>query len=78
MKNGSGGNFYLVHKTIFQSYGFLFLMPFSLDTSDWMRNGDYLPSRIEAQQDAANIICGAKTQQNPENTVGLLAMAGKT
>jgi 26S proteasome regulatory subunit N10 len=34
-----------------------------------MRNGDYIPTRMEAQHDAANLICGAKTQQNPENTV---------
>jgi hypothetical protein len=25
---------------------------FSLDNSEWMRNGDYLPTRLEAQQDA--------------------------
>jgi hypothetical protein len=24
----------------------------SLDNSEWMRNGDYNPSRLEAQQDA--------------------------
>jgi hypothetical protein len=24
----------------------------SLDNSDWMRNGDYAPSRLESQQDA--------------------------
>lgn len=49
-----------------------------LDNSDWMRNGDYAPSRMEAQQDAANLICNAKTQSNPENNVALLAMAGKS
>lgn len=42
-----------------------------------MRNGDYTPSRFEAQQDAANLICGTKTQQNPENQVAILTMAGK-
>ena len=30
----------------------------SVDNSEWMRNGDYMPSRIEAQQDAVNLICG--------------------
>jgi len=49
-----------------------------LDNSDWMRNGDYTPTRLEAQQDAINLICGAKTQSNPENTVGVLSGAGKT
>lgn len=39
------------------------------DNSDWMRNGDYIPSRFEAQHDAINLVTGAKTQQNPENTV---------
>eukprot|EP01041_Mallomonas_annulata_P003290 gene3290-6518_t len=48
-----------------------------LDNSDWMRNGDHIPSRIEAQQDAAGMICNTRTESHPENTVGLLAMAGK-
>ncbi|GMF51660.1 unnamed protein product [Phytophthora fragariaefolia] len=50
----------------------------SLDNSEWMRNGDYIPSRLEAQHDAANLLCGTKTQANPESTVGVLAMAGKS
>ncbi|XP_004289860.1 PREDICTED: 26S proteasome non-ATPase regulatory subunit 4 homolog [Fragaria vesca subsp. vesca] len=48
-----------------------------VDNSEWMRNGDYSPSRFQAQADAINLICGAKTQANPENTVGVLTMAGK-
>ncbi|GAU22622.1 hypothetical protein TSUD_234440 [Trifolium subterraneum] len=48
-----------------------------IDNSEWMRNGDYSPSRFQAQADAVNLICGAKTQSNPENTVGVLIMAGK-
>lgn len=48
-----------------------------IDNSEWMRNGDYTPSRFQAQSDAVNLICGAKTQSNPENTVGVLTMAGK-
>jgi len=47
-----------------------------LDNSEWMRNGDYIPTRLDAQQDAANLVSNAKTQQNPENTVGVLSMAG--
>jgi len=47
-----------------------------LDNSEWMRNGDYTPTRMEAQHDAANLVCGSKTQQNPESTVGILTMAG--
>ncbi|KAM7524055.1 hypothetical protein LguiA_013957 [Lonicera macranthoides] len=48
-----------------------------IDNSEWMRNGDYSPTRFQAQTDAVNLICGAKTQSNPENTVGVLTMAGK-
>ncbi|OMO74483.1 von Willebrand factor, type A [Corchorus capsularis] len=48
-----------------------------VDNSEWMRNGDYTPSRFQAQADAVSLICGAKTQSNPENTVGILTMAGK-
>ncbi|CAN1276481.1 26S proteasome non-ATPase regulatory subunit 4 homolog [Linum perenne] len=48
-----------------------------IDNSEWMRNGDYSPSRFQAQADAVSLICGAKTQSNPENTVGILTMAGK-
>ncbi|XP_062081931.1 26S proteasome non-ATPase regulatory subunit 4 homolog isoform X1 [Humulus lupulus] len=48
-----------------------------IDNSEWMRNGDFSPSRFQAQTDAVNLICGAKTQSNPENTVGILTMAGK-
>ncbi|KAJ0406194.1 hypothetical protein P43SY_000378 [Pythium insidiosum] len=49
-----------------------------LDNSEWMRNGDYIPTRLEAQHDAANLLCGAKTQSNPESTVGILTMAGRS
>ncbi|KAL9257431.1 26S proteasome non-ATPase regulatory subunit 4-like protein [Drosera capensis] len=48
-----------------------------VDNSEWMRNGDYSPNRLQAQADAVNLICGAKTQSNPENTVGVMTMAGK-
>lgn len=35
------------------------------------------PSRWEAQADAVNLIFGAKTQANPESSVGLMSMGGK-
>src|SRR5687767_8488575 len=44
-----------------------------LDHSEYMRNGDYVPTRLEAQQDAANLLVGAKTQSHPESTVGVCA-----
>ena len=43
-----------------------------VDNSEWMRNGDFLPTRIQAQKDAVSIICHAKTRQNPENNVALM------
>lgn len=48
-----------------------------VDNSEWTRNGDYAPNRFQAQADAVNELASAKTQANPENTVGVLAMAGK-
>ena len=47
-----------------------------IDNSDFMRNGDFAPSRMEAQQDAVNLLSGTKCQSNPENSVGVLSMAG--
>jgi 26S proteasome regulatory subunit N10 len=44
-----------------------------LDNSEYMRNGDYIPTRLEAQVDAANLLVGAKTQSHPESTVGVSA-----
>mgnify|MGYP001980570686 FL=1 len=46
-----------------------------MDTSEFMRNGDFVPTRHESQQDAANLVVGAKMQQNPESSVGVLTMA---
>lgn len=49
-----------------------------IDNSEWMRNGDYPPTRWDAQSDAVNILFDAKTNSNPENMVGILTMAGKS
>lgn len=48
-----------------------------VDNSEWMRNGDYPPSRFAAQAHAFAVLSGAKTEANLESTVGLVAMAGK-
>lgn len=48
-----------------------------IDNSDHVRNSDYLPSRLQAEGDAVNLLAGAKTQSNPENSVGVLSLAGK-
>jgi 26S proteasome regulatory subunit N10 len=39
---------------------------------------DDSPSRWEAQADAVNLIFSAKTQANPESSVGLMSMGGNT
>eukprot|EP01063_Lacrimia_lanifica_P022247 TRINITY_DN2989_c5_g1_i1.p2 TRINITY_DN2989_c5_g1~~TRINITY_DN2989_c5_g1_i1.p2 ORF type:complete len:397 (+),score=200.46 TRINITY_DN2989_c5_g1_i1:83-1192(+) len=46
-----------------------------VDNSETMRNGDFAPTRLQAVTDACNVLCGAKTQMNPENGVGFLTMA---
>lgn len=51
------------------------LLIFSVDNSDYMRNGDFVPTRLQAQQDAVNLVCHSKTRSNPENNVGLLTLA---
>lgn len=48
----------------------------SVDNSESSRNGDYVPSRWEAQTDAANLIFQYKSQANPESSVGLMSMGG--
>ncbi|THV04540.1 hypothetical protein K435DRAFT_746713 [Dendrothele bispora CBS 962.96] len=48
-----------------------------VDNSEYMRNGDYQPSRFEAQADAVNVVFQTKIDSNPENTVGVMCMAGK-
>ena len=40
-----------------------------------MRNGDFIPTRLQAQQDAVHVVCQSKTRSNPENNVGLLTLA---
>jgi 26S proteasome regulatory subunit N10 len=49
----------------------------SLDNSEWMRNGDYTPDRLQAQHDSATLIVRRRLQMNPESTVGVLTMAGR-
>jgi 26S proteasome regulatory subunit N10 len=40
-----------------------------------MRDGDFIPTRMQAQQDAVSLIFHAKTRSNPENNVGLLTLS---
>lgn len=49
-----------------------------IDNSEYMRNGDYPPSRFDAQTDAITTVFSAKVDSNPENTAGVMTMAGKS
>lgn len=46
-----------------------------MDNSEYMRNGDFLPTRLQAQQEAVSLVCHSKARSNPENNVGLLTLA---
>ena len=48
-----------------------------IDNSDWTRNGDYYPNRFQTQLDAANLIIENRCESNPENSLGIMSMAGK-
>ena len=48
-----------------------------IDNSDWTRNGDYLPTRYQAQVDSAREIIQNRCENNPENSLGIMTMAGK-
>lgn len=41
-----------------------------------MRNGDFLPTRLQAQQDAVGLIAQSKLRSNPESNVGLMTLSG--
>ena len=40
--------------------------------SEYMRNGDYLQTRFEAQADALNIVFQTKIDSNAKSTVGTM------
>ena len=48
-----------------------------IDNSDWTRNGDYYPSRYRIQSEAVSFIVENRCESNPENSLGIMAMAGK-
>lgn len=50
---------------------------FCLDTSDNMRNGDYSPTRLEAQNETVHHMCNRKINANQESTAGFLSMGGR-
>ena len=57
-----------------KTYAFDFF--FSMDNSEFMRNGDFLPTRLQAQQDAVGLITQSKLRSNPESNVGLMTLSG--
>ncbi|XP_065289273.1 26S proteasome non-ATPase regulatory subunit 4-like isoform X2 [Dermacentor albipictus] len=46
-----------------------------VDNSEYMRNGDFLPSRLHAQQDAVKVVCHSKMRSHPENNIALMTMS---
>lgn len=60
---------------ITRTYTFDSFLSSSVDNSEWMRNGDFIPTRLQAQQDAVNVVARSKVRDNPETTVGLLTMS---
>ncbi|SCZ97994.1 BZ3500_MvSof-1268-A1-R1_Chr7-3g09663 [Microbotryum saponariae] len=47
-----------------------------LDNSAYAINGDFTPTRLEAQSDAVHVIFNRKLNAHPESEVGLMVMAG--
>ncbi|CAA22589.1 26S proteasome regulatory subunit rpn10 [Schizosaccharomyces pombe] len=45
-----------------------------IDNSEWMINGDYIPTRFEAQKDTVHMIFNQKINDNPENMCGLMTI----
>ncbi|XP_054163217.1 26S proteasome non-ATPase regulatory subunit 4-like [Oppia nitens] len=46
-----------------------------IDNCEYMRNGDFDPTRLKAQEEAVSMVSRSKRRSNAENTVGLLTMA---
>lgn len=48
-----------------------------IDNSEYMRNGDYSPTRLQAQNETVNYLTNSKIEGNQESEVGFLSMAGR-
>ena len=64
-----------VYYEAFLLFSFLLL---SFDNSDYQRNGDYFPTRLNVQKDGINLVCLTKVRSNPENNVGLMTISKYT
>eukprot|EP01097_Dermamoeba_algensis_P004608 TRINITY_DN2988_c0_g1_i1.p1 TRINITY_DN2988_c0_g1~~TRINITY_DN2988_c0_g1_i1.p1 ORF type:complete len:496 (-),score=170.79 TRINITY_DN2988_c0_g1_i1:200-1525(-) len=42
-----------------------------------MRNGDFVPTRLQSQKDCVHVVCNAKLRSHAENTFGVLTMSGQ-
>jgi len=49
-----------------------------IDNSEWSRNSDFTRTRLQAQCDSAGTIFTARRQDNAENQVSLISMAGQS
>jgi len=47
-----------------------------VDSSEYMRNGDFAPTRMAAQMDTIHALCNRKIDSHPENTLGILRSGG--
>eukprot|EP00049_Salpingoeca_infusionum_P018001 m.355331 g.355331 ORF g.355331 m.355331 type:complete len:410 (+) comp17222_c0_seq1:214-1443(+) len=48
-----------------------------LDSSEYTRNGDFVPTRLGAQTNAANLVSRRKIDANPESKVAVMTLAKK-
>eukprot|EP00727_Mastigamoeba_balamuthi_P005115 m51a1_g14601 putative 26s proteasome non-atpase regulatory subunit 4 (420) ;mRNA; r:1187160-1188860 len=48
-----------------------------VDASEWMRNGDYVPNRMQAQVEAINILAESRMSSNPESSCGVVEMGAR-
>lgn len=46
-----------------------------VDCSEFQRNGDMSPTRLQAEKDAVNLVSQVKLRSHPENNVGLIAVS---
>ena len=49
-----------------------------IDTSDYMRNGDYSPSRYEAEIEVVQSLATGRLRVNPENLIGVISSGKET
>ena len=40
-----------------------------MDNSEYMRNGDFLPTRLQAQQDAVNLVTQSKLRSDESHVI---------